>query len=243
MSHEYLLFLGALVSEIAWTIAGFGSSSTFLPIAHQFLTYENALILVAIYHIFGNISRFSLFWRAWDKKIFFLFGIPSIIATVIWAELAWRVDPSILKIALWIVLSCFAIFSLWKPDVKVTVTPWIGRAGGALSWFSAGLIGTGGVIRGAFMTLFWLTKEAYIATIASVALLVDATRIPLYFWQWFLDPSYLWMIPVLFVIAFIGSTIGKCIVKRVETSVLRKIILWAIVVMSLFLAWQGRMSI
>jgi uncharacterized protein len=70
------------------TIAGFGSSSIFLPIAHQFLTYHNALILVAIYHIFGNISRFSMFWRSWDRKIFLLFGVPSIVATVIGAQLA-----------------------------------------------------------------------------------------------------------------------------------------------------------
>lgn len=233
-----LFFLWALVSEIAGTIAWFGSSSIFAPIANQFLTFHNALILVAIYHIFGNISRFSLFRRHRDKKIFILFGIPSIIATVIGAKLAGSIDPNLLKMLLGIVLIAYASYSLFNPTLKVTVNPRVGRIWGALSGFSAGLIGTGWVLRGAFMTLFWLTKEAYVATIASVALLVDATRIPVYFWQWFLDSEYVWMIPFLFVVAFVWSAIGKYIVKRIDAVLLRKVIFCAIILISGLLAWQ-----
>ena len=237
---EIFLFGGALGAEIAWTIAWFGSSSIFLPLAHQVLTYHNALILVAIYHIFWNISRFSLFWRHWDKKIFFLFGIPSIIATIIGARLAWLINPSLLKMVLWCVLICFSLYSLYRPTFKMSVTPWVWRVWWALSGFSAGLIGTWGVLRGAFMTLFGLSKEAYVATIASVALLVDMTRIPVYFWQWFLDTRFLWYIPVLFVVAFIGSAIGKYVVKRLQTSTLRTLIFCAIIAISLLLVIQWR---
>jgi uncharacterized membrane protein YfcA len=238
-----LLFLGALVAEIGWTIAGFGSSSIFLPIAHQFLDYHNVLVLVAIYHIFGNISRFSLFWQHRDKRIFLLFGIPSVLATIVGARLAGIVDPSILKIVLWVVLICFSLYSLLRPTFTVAVTPRWGRVWGALSWFTAGLIGTGGVLRWAFMTLFGLSKEAYIATIASVALLVDATRIPVYFGQWFLDPAYVWTIPIFFVIAFVGSRIGKKIVARIDATVLRKIILVAIMLISGLLVYQGALGV
>lgn len=236
-----IVLLGwALVSEIAGTIAWFGSSSIFLPIAHQFLNYHNAIILVAIYHIFGNISRFSLFWKHRDKKIFFLFGLPSIIATVIWARLASQINPSLLKIVLGIVLILFALYSLIQPTWKIKVSPWIGRVGGALSGFTAGLIGTWWVLRGAFMTLFSLSKESYIATIASVALLVDITRIPVYFGQWFMDPQYYIIIPILFIIAFIGSRIGKKIVYHINAQILKKIILISIIVVSGLLVYQWR---
>jgi len=238
-----LLFWWALLAEIAWTIAWFWSSSIFLPIALQFFTYQNALILVAIYHIFWNISRFSLFWKHRDKKIFFLFGVPSIVATVVWAFLAWIINPAILKVVLWSVLIIFALHSLFKKTLQITVKPLRWRIWWALSWFTAGLIGTWWVLRGAFMTLFWLSKEAYIATIASVALLVDFTRIPVYFWQGFLDTSHLWMIPVLFCIAFIWSLIGKAVVKRVETTLLRKIILCAVILASMMLIYQWWMSL
>lgn len=235
-----VLLWWALVSEIAGTIAWFGSSSIFSPIANQFLTFHNALIVVAIYHIFGNISRFSLFWRHWDKKIFLLFGLPSIIATVIWARLASQINPSLLKIILGIVLMIFAVYSLIQPTWKITVSPWIGRLWWALSGFTAGLIGTWWVLRGAFMTLFRLTKEAYIATIASVALLVDMTRIPIYFGQWFMDSEYYVYIPVLFIIAFVWSWIGKQIIKKIDATILRKIILIAIMIVSILLVYQWR---
>jgi len=207
--------------------------------AHQFFDYQNAIILVAIYHIFGNASRLSLTYKNWDKRIFLLFGIPSVIATIIGASLVGQVNPDILKVILAIVLSIFAIYSLWKPTFQVTPTPLIGRIGGALSGFTAGLIGTGGVLRGAFMTLFGLARERYIATIASIALLVDFTRIPLYFGQGFLSTEYLPLIPVLLVIAFVGSYIGKKIVGHIPTELLRRIILMGIIVMSLWLGWQG----
>lgn len=239
----YLLLVWALIAEMAGTIAWFWSSSIFLPIAHQFLNYHNAIVLVAIYHIFGNISRFSLFRRHRDKKIFMLFGIPSIVATILGARLAWMINPELLKVILGIVLMVFALYSLLRPQFSVIISPWIWRLWWALSWFTAWLIGTGGVLRWAFMTLFWLSKERYIATIASLALLVDFTRIPLYFSQWFMDSDYYMYIPVLFIIAFIGSWIGKQIVQRIHTEVLRIIILYAIIIVSGLLAYQGWSSL
>lgn len=88
------------------------------------------------------------------------------------------------------------------------------------------------------MTLFGLAKERYIATIASIALLVDFTRIPFYFGQGFLSREYLQLIPVLLIIAFVGSWIGKKIVNIIPTEILRKVILIGIIVMSMWLGWQ-----
>jgi uncharacterized protein len=117
------LYISALIAEIAGTISGFGSSSILLPIAHQFFDYRNAIILVAIYHIFGNASRLSLTYKHWDKRIFLLFGIPSVIATIIGASLVEKVNPGVLKVILAFVLIIFALYSLWKPDFRVAPTP------------------------------------------------------------------------------------------------------------------------
>ena len=240
---NFLLFLWAFIAEIAGTISGFGSSSIFLPVAHQFFRYETALILVAIYHIFGNTARLSMFYKHWNARIFFIFGIPSIFATVLGANLVGMIDANLLKIILGIVLTIFALYSLFHPQFEVKATPMIGGIGGVLSGFTAGLIGTGGVLRGAFMTLFWLKKEVYISTIASIALLVDFTRIPIYFKNGFLDATYFWYIPALFFIAFLGSFIGKKIVAYVNSELLKKIILVGIMLMSVFLIIQGYVTI
>lgn len=236
--ENILLYISALIAEITGTISGFGSSSIFLPFANQFFDYKTALILIAIYHIFGNTTRLSLTYRHWDKRIFLMFGIPSVFATLLGASLVNEINPNILKIILAIVLVLFAGYSLWNPRFQITPTPWIGRLGGAISGFTAWLIWTGGLLRGASMTLFNLKKEQYIATIASIALLVDITRIPLYFGQWFLNSEYYTLIPILFCIAFVGSYIGKMIVQKIKTNHLKKIILIGIIVMSIWLGWQ-----
>ncbi|MCH8518978.1 sulfite exporter TauE/SafE family protein [Candidatus Gracilibacteria bacterium] len=237
---EYsILFIGAFIAEIMGTISGFGSSSIFLPIAHQIFQYETALILVAIYHIFGNTSRFSLFWKHWDKKIFFLFGIPSIFATVLGVQLVGIISSDILKMILGIILIIFALYSFLKPRFKIQANMYTGIIGGASSGFTAGLIGTGGVLRGAFITAFGLKKEAYIATIASIALLVDFTRIPIYFHKGFLPEEFFLYVIILFFIAFAGSYIGKKIIKHIDSNILRKIILIMIMIMSSILIMQG----
>ena len=91
----------------------------------------------------------------------------------------------------------------------------------------AGLIGTGGALRGAFLTGFHLSKEKYIATAAAIALAVDLTRIPIYLSQGFLTSSYYWYVPVLFAVAIIGSYIGKHIVKRIPQERFQKVVLIA----------------
>lgn len=86
--------------------------------------------------------------------------------------------------------------------------------------------------------MFGLARERYIATIASIALLVDFTRIPLYFGQGFLSTEYLRLIPILLIIAYIGSYIGKKIVNHIPTELLKKIILIGIIIMSIWLGYQ-----
>ncbi len=236
--NELHLYLRALLSEIAWTIAWFWSSSIFLPIVHQYLSYQNALTLVAIYHIFWNISRFSYFRKYWDRWVFLKFWIPSIFLTVVWALLAWSINPSILKMFLWIILSLFAMYSLFRSSFKLPLTKFTWILWGWLSWFTAWLIWTWGVLRWAFMNSFWLSKESYISTIASIALLVDFTRIPVYFWQGFLDKQYLKLIPILFVVAFIWSYVWKKIIKLIPTKLLRQLIMLAIIAWSMLLFYQ-----
>jgi len=233
-----LLLLWAFIAEIMGTIAGFGSSSIFLPLASQTLPFTQALLLVALYHIFWNMSRLSIFYKHWNKKIFILFWLPSVVATVIGAYLAAQVPQDILKILFGVVLAVFALYSYFTPILFKNPHPRLGRIWWALSWFSAGLIGTWWVLRWAFMSIFNLPKEQYIATIASIALLVDFTRIPIYFWQWFLNSEYIRLIPVLFVIAFVGSWTGRYIVRFIPQALFRKLILWAIWLLSLLIIVQ-----
>lgn len=71
---DTIFFLIGFLSEIIGTMAGFGSSTIFLPFASYFVDFKIALVLVAIFHLFGNISQITFFRHGLNKKILLFFG-------------------------------------------------------------------------------------------------------------------------------------------------------------------------
>ena len=234
-----LFFLFAFLAEVLGTAIGFGSSTIFLPIALFFVDFKTALLLVAFLHVFGNIGRLAFFRKGLDKKILLLFGVPSVLLTILGALLVNYTPQLTLKFALGIFLLLFSVISLVKPDAKFKPSQRNALIGGGLSGFLAGLIGTGGALRGAFLTAFSLKKGTYIATAAAIALAVDLTRIPISLGSGFLQPSFYTAIPLLFIIALAGSYTGRKLVDKIPQSLFRKIVLLAIAGISVKFVVEG----
>lgn len=169
---DVLFFLSAFAAEVIGTIVGFGSSTIFLPLTLLFFDFKTALVLVAFFHIAGNtgntgnIGRISFFKQGLDKGLLIKFGIPSVTLTFIGALLVSFFPQDALKGILGAFLIVYAMYSLWKEDFHIKTSTITAIVGGGLSGFLAGLIGTGGALRGAFLTGFGLPKERYIATAA-----------------------------------------------------------------------------
>ncbi|OGK10750.1 sulfonate transporter [Candidatus Roizmanbacteria bacterium RIFCSPHIGHO2_01_FULL_35_10] len=228
-----LFFLSAFLAEVVGTVAGFGSSTIFLPLALLFIDFKNALVLVAFFHIMGNIGRIGFFRKGLNIELLIKFGVPSIFFTIVGALLVSLITQNILKGILGIFLISYSLYSLWRKNFRIESSTPVVIVGGSLSGFLAGLIGTGGALRGAFLTGFGLTKEKYIATAASIALAVDLTRIPVYLGQGFLENRYYWYLPILFVLALLGSFTGKKIVKVFPYKIFRRIVLVSLLLVGL----------
>ena len=95
--------------------------------------------------------------------------------------------------------------------------------GGSLSGFSAGLLGTGGAIRGLTMAAFNLEKSAFIATSALIDFMIDASRAVVYYKNGFIHQHDMIYVPFLFVIGFVGTFIGKKIVAYIPQEKFRKL--------------------
>ncbi|MBI4062529.1 sulfite exporter TauE/SafE family protein [Candidatus Gottesmanbacteria bacterium] len=225
---DILFFISGFVAEVVGTVAGFGSSTIFLPLALLFFDFRTSLVLVAFMHIFGNLGRISFFRHGLDRKLLWSFGLPSVISTFIGALFASYLPQTVLKGILGVFLVGYALVSLIE-NFRLNADRKNIALGGATSGFLAGLIGTGGALRGAFLTAFQLKKEKYIATAAAIAIAVDLTRIPVYVSQGFLEQPYYWYIPVLFIVALTGSYIGKQIVDIIPQKIFRNVVLLGLV--------------
>ncbi|MEN4007177.1 MAG: sulfite exporter TauE/SafE family protein [Methanobacterium sp.] len=153
MLYLIILFLIiAFIAEIGGTTAGFGSSTILLPLSLFLFDFETALVLTAFAHLFGNFGRITFFKHGLDKRLIILFGVPSVVLTFLGAYLVVYIPQEISILILGVFLLIFSILSLKDPDLKFQATTNTAVLGGGLSGFFAGLIGTGGVIRGAFLT-------------------------------------------------------------------------------------------
>ncbi len=231
-------FAAALLSDALGTVAGFGSSTIFLPFALLFFPFPEALFLVACAHVFGNLGRVSFFRSGLDRKLLLRFGVPSVVFSLLGALLVARVPQDALKAALGGFIAVYAAASLagarlhLRPDAGTAV------AGGAASGFVAGLIGTGGAIRGAFLSAFLLPKEVYIATAAGIAIATDLTRIPVYVANGV--AASVWpYVPVLLLTSLMGAWVGRAVVRRLPQAVFRKVVLVALLIVGSGLLIDG----
>jgi uncharacterized membrane protein YfcA len=100
--------------------------------------------------------------------------------------------------------------------------------GGSIYGFSAGLIGTGGPIRGALLSAFQLTPQTYISTSGAISFLVDLIRVPTYLLNGFLQPRYYIYVPFLFLVAITGAVMSRQLVARTSSPRFRQVIRLAI---------------
>lgn len=206
----------ALVAEIVGTVGGFGSSVFFVPIGNFFFDFHFVLGLTALFHLFSNISKIVLFKKGLDKKLLLHIGLPSVLFVIIGGYLTKIVDSLYLEIILAVFLVALSLLFLIKKDLVIRPDRNNAVTGGILSGFSAGLLGTGGAIRGLTMAAFNLEKSVFIATSAFIDFFIDFTRTFVYFNNGYIHKEHLIYLPFLLVIGVSGTYLGKRILHYIE---------------------------
>lgn len=236
MTDSLLLFiLFALFAEILGTVGGFGSSLFFIPIAGFFFDFHFVLGITAVFHVSSNISKIALFKRKFNKKLMISLGIPAIVFVIIGAFLSKYVNAGLLEflLAIFLIILSSMLLIFHKSSIKATVVNSV--TGGALSGIAAGLLGTGGAIRGLTLAAFNLEKETFIVTSAAIDFGVDLSRSIVYFFNGFIHKDDLYLIPILFFISFAGTFLGKKILNMFSQEQFRLITLSLIFLVGLIL--------
>jgi uncharacterized membrane protein YfcA len=234
MDQINLIFLLlALLAEIIGTIGGFGSSVFFVPVGNFYFDFHSVLGLTALFHLSSNLSKLFLFKKGIDKKIILQLGIPAVIFVVIGGWATQYLDPNILQGILGIFLVGFSLLFLLKKQLVFQANAQNALLGGSLSGFSAGLLGTGGAIRGLTMAAFNLEKSVFIATSALIDLLIDASRTLVYWNNGYIHQHDLIYVPFLIVIGLVGSWMGKKVLAYIPQTYFRKISLLLILIIGL----------
>src|ERR1043166_6849027 len=115
-----LFFLIAFLSEVVGTVAGFGSSVFFVPLAGFFFDFHQVLALTSILHVFSNTAKLVFFGKHVRFRLMLLLGIPSGIGVVIGAFLSTRLTFKFNELILGLFLVAFSLYLLRNPAAKVS---------------------------------------------------------------------------------------------------------------------------
>lgn len=230
---NFIFLLLAFLAEIIGTIGGFGSSVFFVPLGNFYFDFQSVLGLTAIFHLSSNLSKIFLFKKGLNKRLLLSIGVPSVIFVIIGGFLSKILDSSILEKFLGIFLVGFSLLFLIKRKLIMSPTNKNAIIGGSFSGLSAGLLGTGGAIRGLTMASFNLEKSVFIATSAFIDFLIDFSRTFVYYNNGYIHNHDLKYVPFLFVIGVVGSFIGKKILNYIPQNKFRRLSLFLILIIGI----------
>jgi len=225
LENLLLFILLALLAEILGTVGGFGSSLFFVPIASCFLDFHSVLGITALFHVSSNLSKIAFFRKGFDKKLIVSIGIPAVSFVIVGAFLNKFIETKILEfsLAIFLIIVSLILLIFKNLELKPTLSNSIG--GGIFSGLIAGLLGTGGAIRGMVLTAYNLKMEVFIATSAIIDLGIDSSRSVVYYLNGYVHKDDLYLIPILLIVSVVGTFTGKKILTRVSEKQFKSIVL------------------
>lgn len=242
-----LLLIGttALLAAGLTLFSGFGLGTILMPVFALFFPLPLAIAATAVVHFVNNFFKFGLMARQSDWRVVMYFSVPAAISAIagawvltIFDELpvlthyaigTSEFDITVIGLIIGVLIIIFALLELSKKLQELALPPrWL-PLGGVLSGFFGGLSGNQGALRSAFLIKSGLSKEAFVATSAVSAVIVDAVRLTVYGFALLknqFDRSETVFLPLIVAIiaAFIGSLLGKKLLPKVTLRAVQLIV-------------------
>lgn len=225
-------FLGAL----ATFFTGFGLNTILVPVFMISCDAPIAVLMAGIVHLCNNILKVALTSRSINWHLFRNFGLPAILFAFVGAFLLNMVNELTtirLESIFGAILMFFALleFFNWKLPVK---GPWAMRVGGVLSGFFGGFSGHQGALRALFLSKLKMEPLVFVATTAIISLLIDLTRVSVYFtgsWYENYFPTSMMLICVPSALA--GTLVGRKYIQKINHAKMSTIVGVALFAMGL----------
>lgn len=234
-TNQYFFFFSlTFLCEILGTISGFGSSVLFVPLASLFFDFREVLAITALYHVFSNLSKIGIFYKSIDKDLALKMGLPAVLFVSLGAWLSQFVNAQLFQTILNVFLILLCLFIWINNSIVLKPTTGTYIISGASSGFLAGIVGTGGAVRGFTLAALNIEKETFVATSAMIDMGVDTSRAIVYFTNDYFQKFMYGLVPGLLIISLLGSYIGKKILSQIPEEKFKNMVLFFIMGLSIY---------
>ena len=234
--------IAAFLASLLTLFSGFGLGTLLMPVAAIFLPVAVAIALTALVHLLNTVFKLALMRRWVDWRVALWFGLPALMAALpgawlltqmtqwpAWVDydwLGWQAEITPVKLLVGLLLMAFAIAEWRNLAKRFAVKPRLLPLGGVLSGFFGGLSGHQGAFRSAFLLHAGLDAQAFIATNAAIAMLVDIARLAVYGLnlQLLTAKTDIPLIAAATAAAFAGVMVGRIGVHKVTISAIQRLV-------------------
>ncbi len=222
--------------------SGFGLGTIMLPVFSLFFPLPIAVAATAIVHLANNLFKFGLVYKDIHFPTLLRFGLPAMLSAIVggwlltfisdveaiktYVFLNKEFEITWLKVTIGFLMIFFAWFDLSPKYSNYRFDKKYLPYGGILSGFFGGVSGHQGAFRAAFLSKSGLTKEQFIGTSNSIAVIIDVSRLLVYviglssiigtkhndLWSTLQAEQSILLVAILF--AFLGTYFGKKLVQK-----------------------------
>ncbi|HXG90506.1 MAG TPA: sulfite exporter TauE/SafE family protein [Vicinamibacterales bacterium] len=239
MFEAAVVIVSILAGGVA-SVTGFGIGSLLTPLLALQLDPRVAVAAISIPHLIGTGLRLSMLRGHVDRRVLWTFGLTSAAGGLAGALLHnWASSPWLTTLfgALLVFVAVSEMIGLSQRMRFNGLVAWIA---GALSGLLGGLVGNQGGIRSAALLGFDLRKETMVATATAIGLMVDAARMPVYFYHYHDEMAAVTMWIALATVGVVaGTVIGKRLLTRIPEVWFRRVLAVILAVLGITMLARG----
>lgn len=207
----------ALVAGTIGGVVGFGSAVILLPVCAYAFGAAEAVPILTIAALIGNLSRAAFSWRETDWPAVRMYVLGAVPFAAIGAFIFIELDAALIHRLLGAFILLMIPARRWAVRHDMTVQRWHLLPLGAVMGLLSGIVGTVGPINAPFFLAYGLVKGAYLATEALGAAAVHLTKSAVYGRFAALDLETMTYGLIIGLALIAGSWLGKRIVMRLDT--------------------------
>lgn len=240
MPLEYVIVpVAAIGASVLTFLSGFGLGTLLMPVFALFFPVPLAIALTAVVHFLNNFFEIAFLYRQVNVKIALAFGLPAaagayggarllglmagITPLATYHVLGIYAEVTVVKLAVALLILFFAAIEVVPRFRTISFDRRYVSLGGIVSGFFGGLSGHQGAPRAAFLIRTGLPKEAYVATGVAAAILIDLSRLSVYFRHFALarPGGHLPLLLAASAAALVGTAIGSRVIGKVTFRIVR----------------------
>jgi uncharacterized membrane protein YfcA len=230
-------FVVALIGFIMSSTFGVGGAVLLIPVLAQRMPAAHAVALSAPVMLFNNVLKAWVFRRHLDKRATWLVSALALPCAGVGALWSARLDDRyiLLGVAALIVLSLVVEHGL---GARVRVSSRALLAWGALTGAVSGLCGAAGPPTAIGLRGYGLSREAFIATVAVFAVLLQLVKIPAYVAAGAFPIARWPLAAVLSLLSLVGVWVAPALLRRISTRVFSGALDALLLVSAIWIVWD-----